>query len=232
MSYDFPLGEVLLISKPYEWTSFDVVNKIRCLIKHHLGIKKIKIGHAGTLDPLATGLLIICTGKLTKKIDEYQAFDKEYEGTFYLGATTPSYDMETDVDSEYEITHLTDELINNAAKSFLGTISQKPPIFSAAKIDGERAYEIARKGKDIEMKSREIRINKFDITRINLPEVDFRIECSKGTYIRSIAKSIGESLHCGAYLLRLCRIKIGNYSLEHAINLEDFEKKLKEEVFS
>jgi len=227
MNHDFIEGEVLLINKPLEWTSFDVVNKIRCVIKRYLGIKKIKIGHAGTLDPLATGLLIICTGKFTKKIDEYQSFNKEYTGTFFLGATTPSADLESAVNHTYDISHLNNEMIKNSVAKFTGDINQTPPLFSAKKIDGERAYEYARKGQDIEMKSKKINISEFEITNINLPNVDFRVVCSKGTYIRSLAKDFGEALNSGAYLSVLCRSKIGEYSVKDAITIEQFEIELK-----
>jgi tRNA pseudouridine55 synthase len=226
MTYNFIEGEVLLVDKPFEWTSFDVVNKLRCLIKHHLGIKKIKIGHAGTLDPLATGLLIICTGKFTKKINEFQALNKEYTGTFFLGATTPSSDLETEVNNTFNISHIKEDLILSTAKNFTGKMSQLPPVYSAKKIDGERAYESARKGIDLKMKSREVSINEFEITRIALPEVNFRVVCSKGTYIRSLAKDFGEAMNTGAYLSALRRTKIGAYRLENATNLQLFEKSL------
>ncbi len=228
MDKDFIQGEVLLINKPLKWTSFDAVNKIRCLVKHKLGVKKIKIGHAGTLDPLATGLLIVCTGKFTKKIDEYQAFDKEYTGSFFLGATTPSADLETEVDKTFDISHLTEELIRNSTNKFIGTFHQTPPIYSAKQIDGERAYEAARKGRSIEMRSREVTISEFEITNINLPTIDFRVVCGKGTYIRSLAKDFGEALNCGAYLSVLCRTRIGEYSIDDAISIEQFEKEIKD----
>jgi len=227
MGFNFIEGEVLLINKPLRWTSFDAVNKIRGMVKKSLHLKKIKIGHAGTLDPLASGLLIICTGKFTKKIDEYQAFDKEYTGSFYLGATTPSADLETEVNQTFDISHLNEELIKNAVNKFIGTFHQIPPIFSAKKIDGERAYEAARKGRIVEMKSREITISEFEITNINLPSVDFRVVCSKGTYIRSLAKDFGEALNCGAYLSALCRTRIGEYALLNAITIEQFEADVK-----
>lgn len=232
MVQDFVEGKVLFINKPLGWTSFDVVNKIRCLIKHTLGIKKLKIGHAGTLDPLATGLLIICTGKFTKKIDEYQAFDKEYKGTFFLGASTPSFDLETEVNQTFDISHITEELIKEAAVKFVGTFHQIPPTYSAKKIDGERAYEYARNGREVTMKSKEINIAEFEITNIKLPNVDFRVKCSKGTYIRSLAKDFGDALNCGAYLSVLSRTKIGEYNLNNAITLEQFEAEIKNEVTS
>lgn len=186
--YNFQEGEVILINKPYKWSSFDVVKKIRYTIKHHIGIKKIKVGHAGTLDPLATGLLILCTGKFTKRIEEYQAQEKEYTGVFTLGATTPSFDLETELDQEFETKHLTDKLIYEATKQFLGEQQQIPPIFSAIKIDGKRAYNYARKNEEVIIKPKQITISEFEITKINLKEVSFRIVCSKGTYIRSLTR--------------------------------------------
>ena len=213
---DFKEGQVLLIDKPLEWTSFQVVNKLRWHIKKTFNIKKIKVGHAGTLDPLATGLLIICTGKFTKKINEYQAQTKEYTGTITLGATTPSFDLETEINQTFDITHLNDELIKQTTKQFIGDIEQKPPIFSAIKKDGKRLYELARKGKTTEIKTRKVSITEFEITNIDLPNVDFRIVCGKGTYIRSIANDFGEALQCGGHLSKLRRTKIGNFSVTDA----------------
>lgn len=221
-SEEFLQGKVLLIDKPLEWTSFQAVNKIRWHIKKRFGLKKIKVGHAGTLDPLATGLLIICTGKKTKSINEYQAQEKEYTGTFFLGATTPSYDLETEVNQTFDIDHISEEKIYNTAKSFIGEIDQKPPIFSAIKMDGKRLYDIARKGETAEIQSRKISISKFEITRIVLPEVDFRVSCSKGTYIRSLANDFGQKLNSGAYLSALRRTRIGNFSVENALSIDDF----------
>jgi len=221
---NFLEGEVLLINKPYAWTSFDVVNKIRCQLKHLLKIKKIKIGHAGTLDPLATGLLILCTGKFTKKIDTYQELEKEYTGTFHMGYTTPSSDLETETDNTYPTAHLTNEMIHEASLKFIGETAQHPPLFSAKKIEGERAYEYARRGENITLQSKKIFIKEFEITRINMPYIDFRIVCSKGTYIRAIARDFGASLGSGAYLSKLCRTRIGSFSLKDAIQIEDFEK--------
>ncbi len=219
-NYDFKAGEVLLIDKPLEWTSFDIVNSIRVNIKRHLGIKKLKVGHAGTLDPLASGLLIICTGKMTKQIDQIQAKEKEYTGTFQIGVTTPSFDKETEVDKEYPIDHINEELLHNTLKQFLGEIDQTPPIFSAIKIDGKRAYEYAREKKDVEIKSKKIEIKEFELTRIDLPEVDFRVVCSKGTYIRSLARDFGSALESGAYLTALRRTRIGAYNIEEANSIE------------
>lgn len=207
-------GKVLLVDKPLHWTSFDVVNKLRYKLK----IKKI--GHAGTLDPLATGLLIICVGKMTKKIEEFMGFEKEYTGKFVIGQTTPSYDLETEVSEKKDVSDITADMILRAAKDLTGKISQLPPLHSAIKIGGKRAYEFARKGKTIELQPREIEIREFEITKIELPEVSFRISCSKGTYIRSIARDFGEALKTGAYLSELCRTRIGNYHLRDAVSPE------------
>jgi tRNA pseudouridine55 synthase len=212
--FDFETGEVLLLDKPLTWTSFDVVRKV----KNALRIKKI--GHAGTLDPLATGLLILCTGKKTKEIDLIQAQEKEYTGTFRLGETTPSFDLETAVDMARPYAHLTEEQLRAAVAPFLGLIQQTPPLFSAVKIDGKRAYEIARQGLEAEIKSKTVEIKAFELTRIALPEVDFRIVCSKGTYIRSLARDYGLALGCGAHLTRLVRTRIGEYRVEDAFSLE------------
>ncbi len=218
---DLEKGGVILLNKPYEWTSFQAVNKVKYLLKHYYDLKKVKIGHAGTLDPLATGLLILCIGKYTKKIEEYQAQEKEYTGTFYLGATTPCFDKEKEIDNYYPTEHITEEDIYKAAEAFLGEQDQIPPMFSALKVNGVRAYEFARDNKEIELKSRKITIKEFQITRIALPEVDFRIVCSKGTYIRSIARDFGFYLNSGAYLTALCRTRIGEYTLNQAQELED-----------
>lgn len=218
---DLEKGGVILLNKPYEWTSFQAVNKVKYLLKHYYDLKKVKIGHAGTLDPLATGLLILCIGKYTKKIEEYQAQEKEYTGTFYLGATTPCFDKEKEIDNYYPTEHITEEDIYKAAEAFLGEQEQIPPVFSALKVNGVRAYAFARENKDVELKSRKITIKEFEITRIALPEVDFRIVCSKGTYIRSIARDFGSYLNSGAYLTALCRTRIGEYKLSEAQELED-----------
>lgn len=218
---DLEKGGVILLNKPYEWTSFQAVNKVKYLLKHYYDLKKVKIGHAGTLDPLATGLLILCIGKYTKKIEEYQAQEKEYTGTFYLGATTPCFDKEKEIDNYYPTEHITEEDIYKAAEAFLGEQDQIPPMFSALKVNGVRAYEFARDNKEIELKSRKITIKEFEITRIALPEVDFRIVCSKGTYIRSIARDFGFYLNSGAYLTALCRTRIGEYTLNQAQELEN-----------
>jgi tRNA pseudouridine55 synthase len=206
---------VLLINKPLEWTSFDVVRKLRNKLKIR------KIGHAGTLDPLATGLLILCTGKMTKRIDEYQAQEKEYTGRFVIGQTTPSNDLETETTQPVDITHVTTEDIIAATKQFTGLIDQVPPMHSAIKVDGKRAYELARKGDTAELKSRQVLISAFEITDIDLPSVSFRVVCSKGTYIRSLARDFGHALGVGAYLAELCRTRIGNFRLEDALQIED-----------
>jgi tRNA pseudouridine55 synthase len=220
-------GQVLLIDKPLTWSSFQAVNKLKYVLKRQYDLpKKFKIGHAGTLDPLATGLLIICTGKFTKKITEIQSQAKEYTGTITLGATTPSYDMETQVDATYPTEHLTEALLLETTKQFLGEIDQKPPVFSAIKKDGIRMYEHARAGEAVEIQARKTTVYAFEITRIALPEVDFRVSCSKGTYIRSLAYDFGKSLHSGAYLSGLRRTKIGDYSVDQAVTPEVFEKSL------
>jgi len=213
-------GEVLLVNKPYRWTSFDVIGSLRGLMKHLLGGKKIKVGHAGTLDPLATGLLIVCTGKATKRIDEFMIYDKEYTGTFVLGATTPSFDMEKEVNETFPTDHITDEMIYQAAQGLSGDIMQIPPMFSAIKVDGKRAYESARKDKDLGLAARPVSVPEFEITRIALPEVDFRIVCSKGTYIRALARDFGVALNSGAYLSALCRTRIGPHLLTEAFEVE------------
>ena len=225
-SYNFPEGEVLLFNKPYEWTSFNVVNSIRYHLKHHTGIKRIKVGHAGTLDPLATGLLIICTGKFTKKIESYQGMEKEYTGTFTMGATTPSFDRETEPDQNFPIEHLNDELIKETTKKFIGEINQTPPIFSAIKIDGKRAYEYARKNQDVKIKSKVVEIREFEITKIEMPVVSFRVVCSKGTYIRSLANDFGQALGSGAYLSSLKRTRIGHFLLEDSLEPSAFKEML------
>lgn len=219
----FQQGQILLIDKPLNWTSFQVVNKVRWLIRKQFNLKKIKVGHAGTLDPLATGLLIICTGKFTKQIDTYQAQEKEYTGTFTLGATTPSFDLETEIDQTFDISNLTEEKIRVATGGFIGKIQQQPPVFSAIKKDGKRLYEFARSGEDVEVAFRKVEITLFEITRIALPEVDFRVRCSKGTYIRSLAHDFGKALNNGAHLSVLRRTKIGEFSVDDAISLDTFE---------
>lgn len=221
----FQEGQILLIDKPLTWSSFQAVNKIKYALLKNLDLpKKFKIGHAGTLDPLASGLLIICTGKFTKKISELQGQIKEYTGTITLGATTPSYDLETEVNETFPTEHITDELILETTKQFIGIIDQFPPIFSAIKKDGKRLYEHARAGEEVEIQSRKVEIMEFEITRINLPEVDFRVVCSKGTYIRSLAFDFGKALNSGGHLTALRRTKIGDFSVDNAIEPLPFEK--------
>ena len=220
-------GRVLLIDKPLNWTSFQVVNKIRWLIKQQFNIKKIKVGHAGTLDPLATGLLILCTGKFTKKIETYQAQVKEYTGTITLGATTPSYDLESEIDEKFDISGISEADILKNTQQFLGKIQQQPPIFSALKQNGKRLYEYAREGSKIEIPSRAVTITEFEITKIELPCIEFRIVCGKGTYIRSLAHDFGRSLNNGAHLSSLRRTKIGEFRVEDAISVLEFEKFIK-----
>ncbi|NJM25014.1 MAG: tRNA pseudouridine(55) synthase TruB [Bacteroidia bacterium] len=212
-------GSVLLIDKPHTWTSFDVVNKLRYKLK----IKKI--GHAGTLDPLATGLLIICTGKMTKRIEEFMGLEKEYTGTLVLGESTPSHDLETEVDTHRDIAHITDDAIHHTARSFVGKIAQMPPQHSAIKVDGKRAYAFARKGKEVTLKSREVEIAAFEITAIRKPEVDFRVVCSKGTYVRSLVRDFGLALDNVAYMSKLCRTRIGPYRLDDALTLDAIENR-------
>ena len=221
----FQEGQILLIDKPLTWSSFQAVNKIKYALIKNLNLpKKFKIGHAGTLDPLASGLLIICTGKFTKKISELQGQIKEYTGTITLGATTPSYDLETEINETFPTEHITDELILETTKQFIGIIDQFPPIFSAIKKDGKRLYEHARAGEEVEIQSRKVEIIEFEITRINLPEVDFRVVCSKGTYIRSLAFDFGKALNSGGHLTALRRTKIGDFSVDNAIEPLPFEK--------
>ena len=227
---DFQNGQLLLIDKPLNWTSFQVVNKLRWEIRQKFNIKKIKVGHAGTLDPLATGLLILCTGKFTKKIDTYQAQEKEYTGTISVGGTTPSYDLETEINETFPTDHITNEQIQETTKQFTGTIDQKPPIFSALKKDGKKLYEIARAGETVEIKTRKITISTFEITKIDMPNIDFRVVCSKGTYIRSLAFDFGQALNSGGHLSALRRTKIGNFSVDDAQTVEGFIEGLKEQL--
>ena len=224
---DYLEGQILLIDKPLKWSSFQAVNKLKYILKRKYNLpKKFKIGHAGTLDPLATGLLIVCTGKFTKRITDIQAQAKEYTGTITVGATTPSYDLETEVDATFPTEHITSELIQDTVKQFLGEIDQKPPVFSAIKKDGKRLYEHARAGEEVEIAFRKTTIHEFEITRIALPEIDFRVKCSKGTYIRSLAFDFGKALNSGAYLSVLRRTKIGDFSVENGIMPEEFEQQL------
>jgi len=223
---EFLAGQIFLIDKPPGWTSFDLVKKVKNLIRTKYNLKKIKVGHAGTLDPLATGLLIVCTGKFTKRISEIQGQTKVYTGEITLGGTTPSYDLETKVDTRYKTSHITSELIQDTALHFTGEIDQKPPIFSALKRGGERLYEKARRGENIEIEVRKVSVHSFKITEIKMPKISFEITCSKGTYIRSIAYDFGGALNSGAHLSKLCRTTIGNYKLQDALDIISFEEQL------
>lgn len=220
-------GQMILVNKPLNWTSFQVVNKVRWLLRKKHNLKKIKVGHAGTLDPLASGLLLICTGKMTKKIEDLMGKEKTYTGTFFVGATTPSYDLETKVDNHFAYNHITPDLIEEVKKQFVGTISQQPPLFSAIKKEGKRLYEHARAGEQVEIPNRDVVIHEFELTRVALPEIDFKICCSKGTYIRSIANDFGKALDSGAYLKSLCRTAIGPHRLEEAFSIETLETLIK-----
>ncbi len=224
---DYKNGQIIIVDKPLGWTSFQVVNKLRWAIRQKFHIKKIKVGHAGTLDPLATGLLVVCTGKFTKKINEFQSELKEYMGTITLGATTPSYDLETEIDQIFPTNHITQKNIQEATKTFLGKIQQTPPLYSAIKKDGIRLYELARKGENTEINSREIEIFSFDIIQIEIPEVKFKIVCSKGTYIRSIANDFGKILQNGAHLSELRRTKSGEFDLTNSVSPEEFVETIK-----
>ena len=226
-SEEFLSGQIFLIDKPLGWTSFDVVKKIKTLIKTKYKLKKIKVGHAGTLDPLATGLLIVCTGKFTKRIPEIQRQEKTYTGSITLGGTTPSYDLETKIANDFETTHITKKLIKHTTTEFIGEIDQKPPVFSALKKDGERLYLKARRGEQVDVESRKVNVHSFDITAIEMPKFYFQIKCSKGTYLRSIAHDFGIALNSGAHLSKLCRTAIGDYLLKDAFNISFFEKQLK-----
>lgn len=223
---DFLNGQVLIIDKPLNWTSFQAVNKLRWEIRHTFNIKKIKVGHAGTLDPLATGLLVICTGKMTKQINIFQGQVKEYTGTFVIGSTTPSYDLETEIDHTFPTDHITDDLILQTTQQFIGDIEQYPPVFSAIKKDGKRLYEFARAGEDVEIQSRTVSISEFEITKIDGNNLDFRVVCSKGTYIRSLAHDFGKALNSGAHLSVLRRTKIGDFNVDDALSPEAFIKSL------
>ena len=223
----FDSGTVLVVDKPLNWTSFDVVKKIRYAICKKYNLKKIKVGHAGTLDPLASGLLILCTGKMTKSIEQFMGQEKEYTGTFTLGSTTPSYDLETEIDNTFPTDHITEELLHNTLDQFVGTIDQYPPVFSALKKDGKRLYEFAREGIEVEIPTRKVNIRSFELTQKALPKVDFKVICSKGTYIRSLANDYGKALNSGAHLSALRRTRIGEFNIEQAVSIEDFEKQIK-----
>jgi len=219
---DFQTGAFILLNKPYKWTSFDLVNKVKFKIKHKYDFKKIKVGHAGTLDPLATGLMIVCTGKYTKRIDTYQAQVKEYIATLKLGSTTPSFDLETEIDETYPTEHITKDLIDQTLKGFLGEIKQRPPAYSAIKIDGKRAYEYARKGQDVEIKEKILVIDEIDVLSFEDDVLKIRVVCSKGTYIRALARDIGQKLNSGAHLIGLERTRIGEFKTDQALEIEDF----------
>ena len=228
---DFLEGQIILIDKPLNWTSFQAVNKMKWALITKLNLpKKFKIGHAGTLDPLATGLLLVCTGKFTKRITELQGQAKEYTGTFHIGATTPSYDLETEIDQNFPTEHIDDALIHETVKQFLGEIDQKPPIYSAIKKDGVRLYEHARAGETIEIATRKTTIHEFEITRIALPEIDFRVVCSKGTYIRSLAFDFGKAMNSGSHLTVLRRTKIGDYDVKNGVDVITFEGSLESNI--
>lgn len=219
---DYLSGQVLLIDKPLNWTSFQVVNKLRWEIRQAFEIKKIKVGHAGTLDPLATGLLVICTGKMTKQIDTFQGQIKEYTGTITLGGTTPSFDLETEINETFPTAHISEALIHETTKQFTGDIQQFPPVFSALKKDGKRLYEYARAGESVEIKARAVYISEFEITNINDSNIDFRVVCSKGTYIRSLANDFGKALNSGGHLSALKRTKIGDFEIKNATTIDGF----------
>ncbi|MBR5935372.1 MAG: tRNA pseudouridine(55) synthase TruB [Bacteroidaceae bacterium] len=225
---DFQEGVILAFDKPYRWTSFDVVGKVRWLICRHLGVKKLKVGHAGTLDPLATGVLIVCTGKATKRIEELQSGTKEYLATIRLGATTPSFDLEKPIDATYPTEHITREMVEQVLERFKGQIEQVPPTFSACKVDGKRAYKMARKGHEVELKPKTLVIDEIELTDCNLPDITVRVVCSKGTYIRALARDIGQALESGGHLIALRRTRVGDFKVEECLNPEKFSEWLDE----
>ncbi|MCI7285834.1 MAG: tRNA pseudouridine(55) synthase TruB [Parabacteroides sp.] len=227
---DFIAGEVLFFNKPLTWTSFDLVNKFRYKLSRKLKVKKIKVGHAGTLDPLATGVMIVCTGKATKRIDEFQFQTKEYVATLKLGETTPSFDLEKEVDAVYPTEHITRELVEGVLKQFIGTIEQVPPVFSACKIEGKRAYELARNGEEVPLKAKTLVIDEIELLACELPVVKIRVVCSKGTYIRALARDIGVALHSGAHLIALERTRVGDVTLDQCMNPEDIDAFLDREI--
>jgi tRNA pseudouridine55 synthase len=226
---DFVAGEIIPINKPYTWTSFQIVNKIRYHLSRKYGIKRFKVGHAGTLDPLASGVLLLCTGKATKRIEELQSRTKEYEAEIMLGATTPSFDMEHPVDATYPYEHITREMVEEVLKQFVGNIAQVPPLFSACKVDGKRAYDLARKGSDHQLEPKQIRIDEIELLECELPRIRIRVVCGKGTYIRSLARDIGTALQSGGYLTDLVRTRIGEYKLANCINPESFQEWLEKQ---
>ncbi|MDR0413762.1 MAG: tRNA pseudouridine(55) synthase TruB [Dysgonamonadaceae bacterium] len=232
MNVDFQEGEILYFNKPLHWTSFDLVNKVRYKISRYLNVKKIKVGHAGTLDPLATGVMIVCTGKATRRIEEFQYQTKEYVAVLRLGATTPSFDLETGVDRVYETGHITKELVERTLPRFLGAIEQVPPAFSACKINGDRAYELARKGLEVDLKPKSLVLDAIELLSYRPEELTLRVVCSKGTYIRALARDIGAALHSGAHLTGLERTRIGPVTLDQCIGIDQFDRMLNEKVFS
>ncbi|MCK9639576.1 MAG: tRNA pseudouridine(55) synthase TruB [Prolixibacteraceae bacterium] len=219
--FDFIRGEILVLNKPLDWTSFDLVNKVRIMLCRLMKIKKLKLGHAGTLDPKATGVMVLCSGRLTKQIDEIQADEKEYIALLKVGATTPSFDLETEEDEQFATAHITRETVENILPSFVGTIEQVPPSYSAIKVDGKRAYKLARKGKEVELKSKVLVVKEIELLRFDMPEIELRIVCSKGTYIRALARDIGKALNSGAYLKGLIRTRIGTYSIDQSLDLTE-----------
>ncbi|MEA5129791.1 MAG: tRNA pseudouridine(55) synthase TruB [Proteiniphilum sp.] len=227
---DFIEGEILYIDKPLHWTSFRVVGVVRAKLCRRLGIKKLKVGHAGTLDPLATGVMILCTGKKTKLIESLQAGTKEYIAQVRLGATTPSFDLETAVDAEYPTVHISREMVEEVLQRFTGTIEQVPPVFSAVKVDGKRAYELARKNKDIELKPKLLVIDDIELISYNMPDITIRVVCSKGTYIRALARDIGTALHTGAHLTGLRRTKVGDITVDDCLTMDDMDRFLDENI--
>ncbi len=227
---DFVAGEIIPVYKPYTWTSFQIVNKVRYHLSKKYGIKRFKVGHAGTLDPLATGVLLLCTGKATKRIEELQKHTKEYEAEITLGATTPSYDMEHPVDATFPYEHITREMVENTLKQFIGDIAQRPPLFSACKVDGKRAYDLARKGSDMQLEPKQIRIDNIELLEYELPKIRIRVTCGKGTYIRSLARDIGEALESGAYLSELTRTRVGEFKLTDCIKIEAIQEWLEKQI--
>ena len=227
---DFVAGEIIPVYKPYTWTSFQIVNKVRYHLSKKYGIKRFKVGHAGTLDPLATGVLLLCTGKATKRIEELQKHTKEYEAEITLGATTPSYDMEHPVDATFPYEHITREMVEDTLKQFIGDIAQRPPLFSACKVDGKRAYDLARKGSDMQLEPKQIRIDNIELLEFDLPKIRIRVTCGKGTYIRSLARDIGEALESGAYLSELTRTRVGEFKLTDCIKIEAIEEWLEKQI--
>lgn len=227
---DFVAGEVLAIYKPYTWTSFQIVNKVRYHLSRQFGVKRFKVGHAGTLDPLATGVLLVCTGKATKRIEELQSHTKEYIADIMLGATTPSFDMEHPVNATYPVEHITEDMVKETLQQFVGNIAQRPPLFSACKVDGKRAYDLARKGSDLELAPKQVQIDEIELLECNLPQIKIRVVCGKGTYIRSLARDIGETLESGAYLTGLTRTRVGEHRVENCINPDEFPEWLEKHI--